>query len=376
MKIGVVLHPYGEDKPSGLGHYILELTQNLLAIDRKNTYLIFTKGAPRASPALSGNNWRIVPLGFGKLWRDIGFIFAPKADVYLFGTPVLPIFFKLKKTIVVTHDFPYRHIAPDTLKQRIYKPLLNFVHKLSLRKADGVVAISEYTKQEDINLFGVDERKITVIYNGFRDVGATKPAELKLKKPYFLAVGAVKERKNTLRIVQAFASALQEHNLPHHLVIVGKTGNSYSKKVMDYIKEKRIENRVLFFGHANDEQLSYLYRNAEALVFPSTIESFGFPVLEAMSCGLPVITSKYGGVAEVAGDAALLVNPESVSEIAQAFLEITENPARRSGLIARGYKQARKFSWQKTARQFLALMESTVKKSESREFRGETSGRE
>src|SRR3989344_4749395 len=172
MTIGIVLDPYGEKQASGLGHYILELTQNLLALDQQNTYLIFTKGRSAVPPPLPGHNWRLVPLGWGKLWRDLGFIFAPKADVYLFATPVLPVFYRLRKTVVITHDFPYQHLTAASLKQKLYKPLLDFIHRRSLKRADRVVAISKYTKKEDQTIFGVEERKISVIYNGFRNVGA------------------------------------------------------------------------------------------------------------------------------------------------------------------------------------------------------------
>lgn len=358
MTIGIVLHPYGEKKPSGLGHYILELSQHLLTVDQENTYLIYTKGTPKITPELPGHNWRIVPLPFGKLWRDLGFVFAPKADVYLFGTPVLPVFFKLKKTIVVTHDFPYHHIRGDTMGQTISKPFLNFIHKRSLKSADSIVAISKYTKQEDITLFKADEHKIRVIYNGFRNVCATPPKALPFEKPYFLTVGAVKERKNTLRIVQAFAVCKKRLSLPHKLIIVGKTGNNYSQLVMDEIRKENLQGDIVFYGHANDAELSYLYKHTEALVFPSTIESFGFPVLEAMSCGTPVITSQSGGVAEVVGDGAALVDPFDVNDIARVMNTVATDTGYASTLVHKGYARTKLFSWGKTARDFLSLIKT------------------
>ncbi|MDP7366532.1 MAG: glycosyltransferase family 1 protein [Candidatus Pacebacteria bacterium] len=354
MKIGIILHPHGEDKPSGLGRYAYELTKALLEIDKKNEYIIYTKR--EASLDFEGSNWRTVSLGFGKLWRDIGFLFREKSDVYIFVTPTLPIFYRLKKTIVVTHDFPYHYVKAENLKQRIFSKILHYFHKSSLNKADKIVAISKYTKNEDMKLFGVRSDKIAIIYNGFRDICKTPAKQLTIPKPYFLTVGAVKERKNTLNIIKAFKE-FKKNNLPHKLVIVGKTGNRYSEKVFEYINKNDLKDNIIFFGHANDTELSFLYRNAEALVFPSLIESFGFPVLEAGACGTPTITSKGQGSAEVVGDAGILVDPLNTDEIKSALVKISNDKEFRKKLSEKSLERTKEFSWEKTAKSFLELIQ-------------------
>ncbi|MDP6388065.1 MAG: glycosyltransferase family 1 protein [Candidatus Pacebacteria bacterium] len=354
MTIGIILHPYGEDKPSGLGRYAYELTKALLEIDKENKYIIYTKS--KASLDLKGENFKVVSLGFGKLWRDIGFLFAKKSDVYIFVTPTLPLFYKLKRTIVITHDFPYHYVKAENLKQYIFSKILHYFHKLSLNKADKVVAISEYTKNEDMKLFGVNSAKIAIIYNGFRDICKIPPKNLAIPKPYFFTIGAVKERKNTLNIVKAFKE-FKKNNLPHKLVIAGKTGNKYSEKVFEYIGKNNLKDDIIFFGHANDAELSSLYRNAEALVFPSLIESFGFPVLEAGACGTPTITSRGQGSAEVTGGAGILVDPLNVDEIKSAMIKISNDKEFRRKLSEKSSERVKEFSWQKTAKSFLQLIQ-------------------
>lgn len=233
-KIGIILDPYGEDKPSGLGWYMFELTQALLSLDKENEYLIYTKRKPKKPLEFEGDNWKHVTVGYGKLWREIGFRVREKSDVYIFGTATLPLTHKLTKTIVVAHDFPYQYVAPDTLKQRLLVPVLDKIHRLSLNRADAVVGNSNYSKDEVIKLFGTDPDKVQVVYNGFTNVCAlNEPEEVNVPKPFFLNVAPVKERKNTKRIVEAFA-ILVARGLPHHLVIAGKTGNKYSKEVMKF----------------------------------------------------------------------------------------------------------------------------------------------
>ncbi|PIT90965.1 hypothetical protein COU17_03365 [Candidatus Kaiserbacteria bacterium CG10_big_fil_rev_8_21_14_0_10_49_17] len=357
MRIGIVLDPYAEGKPSGLGRYILDLSSALISAGSDHECIIYTKGGG-APPPLPAGNWSHVPLKGGKLWREIGLRRSKKADVYIFGTPMLPLTVRLPKAIVVAHDFPYKHIAPDSIKQWLLRPVLSVLHTLSLQRADAIVGNTTYSCQEVVNLFGIPAEKTHVIHNGFRNICAqSTPERVAAPEPFLLMVGAVKERKNTLRAIQAFHSLLKK--IPHTLVVAGKTGNDYSKEVMEYISTHNLGARVIFIGHGNDGQLAYLYRSADALLFPSIIESFGFPVLEAQSCGLPVVTSSIGGVAEVAGTSAVLVDPYSIESIARGIEEVT-NAGKREFLIKQGRENTARFSWESTAEQFLRLIDSLV----------------
>jgi glycosyltransferase involved in cell wall biosynthesis len=151
--------------------------------------------------------------------------------------------------------------------------------------------------------------------------------------------------------------------LKEDFVLAGRAGGTYYEDIVRYIQKEGIENRIHFVGHLSDAEQSYAYARATALVFPSVVESFGFPVLEAMECGTPVITSNFGGPSETGMDgAAMLVNPRSPESIAQAMLRVSTDEKSRTELIKRGRARARDFSWEKTARESLAVLKKVAHK--------------
>ena len=183
----------------------------------------------------------------------------------------------------------------------------------------------------------------------------TKP--LPVPENFFLFAGVLKERKNVLGIVRAFSLFHATH--PNFfLVIAGKKEGAYYKSVVRLVAELGIDSHVRFMGYVSNEELAYLYAKATALVFPSLIEGFGMPVLEAMHAGLPVVTANTGSLAEVAGDAALLVDPRDPSDIAGALSSLAHDGALRDSLRARGYARAAQFSWEQSARKLLAHVSS------------------
>lgn len=359
MTIGIVLHPFGEKRQSGLGRYAFELAQALLRDGADHEFIIYTKGKPSIPVPFSGKNIRHVQLRGGILWREIGFLLAPRADVYFFMTPMLPMLVSPGRMLAVAHDFPYHYVAPRTFLDRIFWKILHILHGRSLRRATRIIAFSNYTPKEVKKLFHIDPSRVAVVRSGFTDVCAAPPqALLNAPQPYFLAVGAVKERKNTFAIVRALAICKKEFNLPHKLIIAGAIGNPYSEKMLQFIREHNMEEDVIFPGHMNDGQMSFLYQNAEALVFPSLIESFGLPVLEAAKCGIPVVTANEGGPAENGRGIALLVDPRNDRDIALAMRRIATDRSLRAELIAKGRVRAGGFSWKKAAEDIFQVIES------------------
>ncbi|MDP3735685.1 MAG: glycosyltransferase family 1 protein [bacterium] len=365
MKIGIILHPYGEREPAGLARTIFELTRGMLEVDQENEYLIFTKHAPAALPDLPGRNWCLVPL----IERDAGFLSralwlnrlrrAAQADVYLFNTPVLPLLWKPRRSVVLALDFAYLRLPPENMRQWISKYLTRAYHAYSLSRADRVVAISEATKRDTVVLFGTRAEHIAVVLCGFKKVCDAEEVPRDVHAPFFLCVGVVKQRKNTLAVVEAFAEYC-ERGGEGTLVLGGRMQGVYAERVRRTIHERGVTNRVQILGHLNDGELSFLYRRARALVFPSLIEGFGYPILEAMHCGLSVITSNGSSLAEVAGDAALLVDPRDPHALASAMLRLACEPALRAELAARGRVRAAEFSWRKAGREMLAILEHMV----------------
>ncbi len=336
FKIGITLHPYGEKKPAGLGRAAFDIVRSLLEIDGENEYTIFLKN-PALKINLPADNWRAASLTPHAVRR---------LDVCVFNTPIIPwwygFFGHAKKSVVIAYDFAYLKYSPNFL--------LKLYHRYSLWRADLIISISEFTKNEIIKIFKIPEKKIEVIYLGYKKIGTIAPAEIAgLPEKFFLFIGAIKERKNVLGIVESFNTFKKNHQNNYRLVIAGNGSGAYYGKIIKFIEENNLKNDVIFLGQITDNQLSCLYKKAEALVYPSFIEGFGFPVLEAMDAGLPVITSNASSLPEVAGEAALLVDPSGINEMASAMARIVSDPNLRADLIRRGYEQVKKFSWQKTA---------------------------
>ena len=329
MKIGMVLAPYGEAQPSGLGRAIFEMAK-AIAAQGADSYITCLKRT-------HGYSW----LRRGSL--------DPALDLYIFFTPVIPYFFKPKKSIVVAHDFAYLE-TPG-----VRALLLKHLHSRSLRKATAIAAVSEQTKREIVRLFRIAERKITVV--PIASVPLPAPQALQAPEHFFLFAGVLKERKNVLGIIRAFAEFAPAHP-DFFLLLAGKKQGAYYEQALRLAEELGLKERARFLGYVTDGELAYLYTKAEALVFPSFIEGFGMPVLEAFALGLPVITSKAGALAEVAGDAALLVDPHDPHDIARAMARLAADRGLRRAYGAKGFERAKAFSWDKTGRDFRALIAS------------------
>lgn len=353
MKIGIILHPYGEKKPAGLGRYIFNLSKELIEKYPNQDFIIYTKGEQSKPPEFQGNNWTWVPLGFGRLWMEIGLFFAPKADVYIFNTPVMPLLFKPKKTIVIALDFAYKYLKPGKNSEKLINFMLYSSNKRALKKADKIVSISEATKIDTVKFFGVSEDKNAVIYPGFNKMCDLTAEQVDAPHIFFLYVGVIKERKNLLNIVKGFCDFKKRILSDCKLVVCGKGGGYYYEEVMSFVENNNLADDVVFLDFVSDSQLSFLYKKAAALVFPSLVEGFGFPVLEAMDCGLPVITSARGSLEEIAGNAGILVDPESHEEISAAMEKIYRDESLRKKMAEAGRERAKNFSWGDCAEKFM-----------------------
>ncbi len=354
-KIGIILHPYGEGKPAGLGRYIFDLTRYLIENDKENEYIVYLKKNHKIMPEFTTSNWRIEILGFGRFWMEIGLLFAPKADIYIFNTPVMPIFFHPKKSIVVALDFAYLYFKPEGFRNRINNFLLYKMNGLALRREDNIVSISEATKKDIIRLFDIPHKKIEVIYPGFSKICVLPSEKIAVPLNFFLYVGVIKERKNLLNIIKGFYEFKKKNESDFKFVVAGNGNNVYYREILRFIEENNLKEDVIFLGFVSDNQLSFLYKNASALVFPSLIEGFGMPVLEAMACGLPVITSDRSSLSEVAGGAALLVDPKNPEDIATAMAKMVFDEKLRDELVNKADLRAGDFSWENCAEKFIEL---------------------
>jgi len=354
MRIGLLLHPYGEKSPGGLGRSVFEMARNLIELDRENSYLVYFKDREVSRPSFVGDHWTFKGLGSRALWLAFGM--DRTLDAYIFFNPIIPLFFFPRKSIVVVHDFAYLELPNQSFKQRCMSIVLYAAHWVSLWKATAIVAVSHATKESVVRHFRISPEKVHVIYNGFIALSDT-PQEMKTPPRFFLFAGVLKERKNVAGVIRAFA-LFTKNNATHELLIAGKQSGAYAESLQQLARELGVGNRVHFLGYVTDAELAYLYSRAEALVFPSFIEGFGMPVLEAMHAGLPVITSNSGALAEVAGDAALLVDPTHPEDIAEAMSRIASDVELKGELKGKGRTRSAQFSWGETAKGLIEVIRS------------------
>ncbi|MDP3900365.1 MAG: glycosyltransferase family 1 protein [bacterium] len=358
MIIGFVT-AYSLNNPAGLERATLDLLQALLLNDTVNTYFIYVKKGNGFGDALSKyKNVQIIEIGFGKLWKEFGLRFAPRADVYIFNGFQVPFTFFPRRYAVIVYDFGYRTFFAPGLRSHVKRRLLDTLANLAFRRAQHIFAISEYTKNEIVRLFAVAPKKINIMYLGYTDMSVLPQQTVAgLTQPFFLFVGTLKQRKNPLSALKAFAHFHKTHP-EYSLVLAGKPSREsvYHQEMLAIIDRQRLHEKVVFVGRVSDQQLAWLYSNARALVFPSFLEGFGFPILEAASCGTPVITSNIGSLKEIAGEAALLVEPGDSGAIARAMQLVATDEKLRAKLIHKGKIRAGEFSWNTTAAQFLDVI--------------------
>jgi glycosyltransferase involved in cell wall biosynthesis len=228
---------------------------------------------------------------------------------------------------------------------------------LSARRAERVVVPSEQTKKDIAHAYGLDEAKIIVTPEAaapeFQVVDDRARVQDTLRRheiqrDYVLAVGNLEPRKNLARVLRAYAALRQEAMIEHQLVIVGQA-HWQGSAVGQEIEKHGLERQVILTGYLPTDELVDLYNGASVFFYPSLYEGFGLPILEGMSCGAPVITSRVASMPEVAGDAALLVDPTSEQELAQALAQVLTDAGLRREMRTRGLRRAGEFSWVKTA---------------------------
>jgi glycosyltransferase involved in cell wall biosynthesis len=222
------------------------------------------------------------------------------------------------------------------------------------RRVEHLIVISQYTKSRIVDCLGVEPERITVIPNGidaqFQVADAAAIAgmrnELGISRPYLLYVGSLEPRKNLGRLLEAWGAV--EDSVPNdiELIVAGAPGRTL---VFSRLEVEHVPTRVHFVDYVPEQHLAPLYSGAIAMIYPSLYEGFGLPPLEAMACGAPVITSKTTSLPEVTGDAAILINPAQVNEIADAIVQVVECAGLRAEMRSRGREQARQFSWDRAA---------------------------
>jgi glycosyltransferase involved in cell wall biosynthesis len=271
-----------------------------------------------------------------------------KADIY-HGTnfTFLPIF-KGKKIITI-HDLAYMRY-PETTSERIYAHHSKWVPYCA-KHCDHIIADSQQTKNDIIDLLHISEDKISVVYlaanSHFKPI--QKQFSINISHdPYFLFVGTLEPRKNLLTLLKAYVQYRKNSDFCNKLVLVGVKGWKYSP-IFDWIKENKLEDDIIVTGFITEEELVAMYNGATALVMPSIYEGFGLPVVEAMQCGTPIIGSNCTSIAEIVDHYGILIDPYDIEGWARALDSLSRSQYERSRLAALSLERASHFSWKETA---------------------------
>jgi glycosyltransferase involved in cell wall biosynthesis len=280
-----------------------------------------------------------------------------RPDVLLCPLNVVPLLAPCP-AVVTVHDLAFLRFDLHKSAKRRY---LSVLTRLSVKRAAHVITVSEFTRREVLELLNVPPDKVTTIHNG-RDerLQPQEPASIEafrqqhdLPPRFLLFVGTLEPRKNLPTLLRAYAEVKDQLNLP--LLIGGGKGWRYDE-IFALVQQLGIEQHVRFLGFLPQDDLALYYAAATVVIYPSLYEGFGFPPLEAMSVGTPVITSNVSSLPEVVGNAALTVSPQDVTELANAILRLASDPALQAELRSRGLIQAQQFSWQRAASETIRVL--------------------
>ncbi|RJQ27160.1 glycosyltransferase family 1 protein [Candidatus Parcubacteria bacterium] len=355
MKIGIDARPLSYSL-TGIGFYLKFLLDELQIIDNINEYFLISNA--QIHYRLKNRKWHKIE---GKLkrkllstaWMQVKCCsISEKFKLDLFWSPRhhLPLLMPATiKTVLTVHDmvhhrYPETMSLPNLLAERM-------LLRRSIRKSNKIITDSWATANDILSIYKVDPSKIRVINPGVPPISYKNEDFGPVPKKYLLFVGTLDPRKNVIRILKAFEQ-IDPISRGLHLVLVGGKG----WKNIDLLRQldrHRLKSNIHMKGYICREELSALYRNALCLLFPSLYEGFGFPILEAMASGTPVITSNISSMKEVSGDAAYLIDPYNINEIAGAMLDVMENETLRKQMRNKGFQRIQMFSWKECAKKTL-----------------------
>ena len=367
IRIGIDISRTVEEA-TGVGYYAKNLVHALAKVDSENDYLLYgmfydcyPKGWKRAAIPKS-HNFRLhqnnsLSWFVRKKWENGG-KYKEKLlggiDLLHSTAYTMPLVSNLK-VIVTIHDLSC-FVYPQYHTEANYQFVTKNVHQAA-RRASFIITDSENTKREIIRFLHVPEERIEMIYLAAGEAFNEKCSpesitqiknKYRIGKPYLFAVGSIEPRKNLASTLIAFKALIEIKKIDYQFVIAGGKGWK-NEAFYRLLKKLNVDEHLVFTGYVPEEDLPALYQGAEMFVYPSFYEGFGLPVLEAMSSGTPVITSNTSSLPELAGDAALLINPAEIFEIYEAMEALATKPQLREELKVKGKEQSKRFSWEQTA---------------------------
>ncbi|MCF8302744.1 MAG: glycosyltransferase family 4 protein [Bacteroidales bacterium] len=374
MKIGIEGQRLFRVRKHGMDMVALELIRNLQKIDHENEYVIFV--SPDEDKCLrETGNFKIRELAGGAYpwWEQFA---LPKAarkegcDILHCTSNTAPV--NSKTPLVITlHDIIYLESLGIFKKAGTwYQKLGNLYRRLVVppvvKRSKKIITVSHYEKHRIADFFGFKNSKLEAVYNGvgekFKKIHNENLLD-EIKNKYHLPerfiffLGNTDPKKNTPGVLKAFSALIKELDKKIPLVLLDFDEDDLDR-VLDDINDPDLKEHIILTGYVINKDLPAIYNLSELFLYPSLRESFGIPILEAMSCGTPVITSNTSSMPEVAGDAGMIVDPYDPPQIKEAILRLLNDNKLKENLISKGYEQAAKFSWANMARDVLNIYKS------------------
>ena len=350
------------ERATGNGVSAQLLLQALASVDRENEYVIYLlhNGLYLPNPKFQMKMMRTLHAN-----PQLRFLFTfPRelrrhpVDIFhaIFTVPLLSHTVK-PKIVLTIPEIPW-FTDPDSFPgSGLFSAQVRLTTRYSVAKADCIVTLTEFMKRQIVSHFSIPEQKVKVIpwgvdeqyfeHRGEEQIEAVK-GKFSIRRPYLLSVGDLHPRKNQIALVRSYTKLRERYNIPFELVLVGKPFFK-AKQISDCVQDSSARTSIKLLGYVEARDLPALYQGAAMFVFPSLHEGFGLPIHEAMASGIPVITSNRDTLPEVAGEAALYIDPLDEDDIVRTILRLLEDTTLREQLIKKGVQQARRFSWRETA---------------------------
>jgi glycosyltransferase involved in cell wall biosynthesis len=372
MRIGIEAQRLFRPHKHGMDRVALELILNLQVIDKENDYFIFVKQDQDKSVIEPTANFKIVEIPGGSYpwWEQFKLPKVAKAyncDLLHCTSNTAP--YSRKTPLITTlHDIIYMEGSIIKLllnKASLYQKFGNLYRRIIVAKvvknSSRLITVSNFEKQNISHFFKLKDKKIETIHNGVNQNFTIEmdpdhlykvKTDYKLPEDYLLHIANKDPRKNTRGVLIAFNDFLKKATVSYQLVLLGYK-EADLKIILNEIDATHLRQHIILTGYVSDEDLPAIYYLSKLFLFPSLREGFGIPVIEAMACGVPVITSNTSSMPEVAGDAAHIIDPNKPKEICDGMIKITSDAKYRNELIQKGLLQSKKFSWNRMAFQVL-----------------------
>lgn len=364
MKIGIDASRYGHSSGTGVELYSVRIIQGIIDHFKHNIDHEIILYTPKKLSLYKTKTiqHRIIP--FKRLWTKVRLsaeMLLKKPDILFIPSHVLP-YFAPKRSIITIHDVAFMHL------KKTYSPFqhwyLKKATKYAVRKASKIIVPSEATKKDLQHFFNCPSEKLHVIYHGcdFKSKNLNHDMEndvlkrinLKRKDNYFLFVGRLEKKKNLMRLIKAFMEFSKNFS-NYKLILAGKRGAGF-KEIFKTASELEAFGKVYMPGYITENEKHILLKYCSAFVMPSLYEGFGFPVLEAFAYKKPLVTSKAASLPEVAGEAAIYINPHSVNSIKEALESLIKNPRIKEATLERQQNQLSKFNWGKSVEKTIQVL--------------------